>query len=148
MINHWEIRWVFILNLVSDWLTNENPSKPNVKLTNFDDGYITCKIASNYVGNVNVTFATSFNGISTSKPHLYSVVGADYDLTNFQLTPKISSIENNSGSIAGGNEVVLNGGPFLEDETKVTFDGVEAEVISQSGVFLKFARQFHWLQQF
>ena len=69
-------------------------------------------------------------------------------MINFQLTPKISSIENNSGSVAGGNEVVLNGGPFLEDETKVTFDGVQAEVISQSGVFLKFPRQFHWLEQF
>ena len=42
----------------------------------------------------------------------------------------------------------LNGGPFLEDETKVTFDGIEAEVISRSGVFLKFALYFHWFEQF
>ena len=72
-------------------------------------------------------------------------MGTDYDLINFQLTPKISSIENNSGSIAGGNEVVLNGGPFLEDETKVTFDGVEAEIISHSGVFLKLEHNFDCL---
>ena len=72
-------------------------------------------------------------------------MGTDYDLINFQLTPKISSIENNSGSIAGGNEVVLNGGPFLEDETKVAFDGVEAKIISHSGAFLKLEHIFYWL---
>ena len=69
-------------------------------------------------------------------------------MINFQLTPKISSIENNSGSIAGGNEVVLNGGPFLEDETKVTFDGVEADVISHSGVFFKIRALFLLAQIF
>ena len=106
--------------------------EPNIRLTNFNDGYIKCKVSSNFVGNVNITFATSFNGISTSKPSLFSIVGESFDLTNFQLTPRIDSIDSSSGSIAGGNEIVLNGGPFLEDETRVEINGVNAKIIQLS----------------
>ena len=72
---------------------------PNIKLTNYNEGYIRCKIVSNYIGNVNVTFSTRFNGESHSDSSLYSIVGENNDLVNFQLIPvKVSAVRKKNGN--------------------------------------------------
>ena len=102
----------------------------NVKLTHFDNGYIRCKVDSNYVGNVNVTFATTFNGQSSSQKSLYAIGGQDFELFNFQLIPGVDNIDKHVGSTAGGNILTVSGGPFLEEETKVNIGGAEAKILS------------------
>ena len=54
--------------------------EPNVKLTHFDNGYIRCRIESNFVGNVNVTYGTAFNGDSATQKNLYSVGGENFEV--------------------------------------------------------------------
>ena len=102
----------------------------NVKLTHFDNGYIRCKVDSNYVGNVNVTFATTFNGQSSSQKSLYAIGGQDFELFNFQLIPGVDNIDKHVGSTADGNILTISGGPFLEEETKVNIGGAEAKILS------------------
>lgn len=106
--------------------------EPNVKLTHFDNGYIRCRVDSNYVGNVNVTFATSFNGQSATQKNLYSIGGDDFELFNFQLIPAVDSIDKHSGSTAGGNILTLAGGPFIAGETVVDIGGSTAKILALS----------------
>lgn len=112
---------------------------PNIKLTQYNDGYIRCRINSNFIGNVNVTFATRFNGESESDRSLYSIVGTENDLTNFQLIPKVNYAQNTGGSVMGGNTVTVMGGPFIAGETTVDVDGQSAQIISLSENSLSFA---------
>ena len=112
---------------------------PNVKLTNYNDGFIRCRIQSNFIGNVNVTFSTRFNGESSSFDSLYSVVGEENDLVNFQIIPIVDDVVNGGGSIMGGNTVIVRGGPFLDDETRVDVDGQAAEILSMTESDLTFA---------
>ena len=112
---------------------------PNIKLTQYNDGFIRCRINSNFIGNVNVTFATRFNGESESDHSLYSIVGEENDLTNFQLIPKVNYAQNTGGSIMGGNTVTVMGGPFIEGETTVDVDGQPAQIISINENSISFA---------
>ncbi|CAG5096144.1 Oidioi.mRNA.OKI2018_I69.XSR.g14489.t2.cds [Oikopleura dioica] len=101
---------------------------PSISLTSFNDGFIRCKIKTSYVGNVNVTFSTTFNGESTSKTDLYTAVGNDVQIFNFQLTPRVDNISKRSGGLIGGNMITIAGGPFSEEMTSVTIGGEKATI--------------------
>ena len=97
----------------------ELDGEPSIALTGFNDGFIRCRIKTSYVGNVNVTFATTFNGESTTRLDLFTPVGKDVQIFNFQLTPRVDAISKRSGGLVGGNMITIAGGPFNEEITSV-----------------------------